>query len=146
MKLSIHKEVATRVPVSGIKRLFDLVCDEEAEPGWESRVNVVFTNDKRLRDLNRQFRSKDATTDVLSFNVDEPEDADGVFGELYISVPFATRQAKGYGGTLREELIRLVCHGLLHLFGYDHEKPKDARRMEQRQEALLDVVTGKVQS
>lgn len=140
MRLCVYKETAVRAPVSGLKRLFESIVDDEAEPDWSSRVNLVFTGDKRVRELNRQFRAKDATTDVLSFTLDGPEETDGTFGEIYISVPFAKRQAEGYGGTLREELLRLFCHGMLHLFGYDHHQAADARRMEGRQEHYLQLV------
>jgi probable rRNA maturation factor len=137
MKLQVHKETAVRTPATRLKTLFDLVAEEEAEPGAKGRVNLVFTDDKRLRKLNREFRSKDKTTDVLSFNIDEPVDSQAIFGEIYISVPFARRQAEGYGGTLTEEILRLFCHGLLHLFGYDHQKPAETKRMEARHEAYL---------
>ena len=137
MKLQVHKETAVRTPATRLKKLFELVTEEEAEPGAAGRVNLVFTDDKRLRKLNRDFRSKDKTTDVLSFNIDEPDDARAVFGEIYISVPFARRQAGGYGGTLNEEILRLFCHGLLHLYGYDHQKPAETKTMEQRHEEYL---------
>ena len=140
MRLSVYKETPTRVPISGIRTLFDTVVEDEGDPDWPGRVNLVLTGDKRLQELNRQFRAKDRPTDVLSFNIDPP-DEDGVFGEIYISVPYASRQAADYGGTLREEYLRLFCHGLLHLFGYDHMKKADAARMEKRQETLLNSLT-----
>lgn len=137
MKLQVHKETAVRTPATRLRKIFDLVTEEEAEPGAAGRVNLVFTDDKRLRSLNRDFRSKDKTTDVLSFNIDDPDNPRAVFGEIYISVPFARRQAEGYGGTLTEEILRLFCHGLLHLFGYDHQKPTETTKMERRHERYL---------
>jgi probable rRNA maturation factor len=138
LKLRIHKETSVRIPVTRIHRLFEIVVEEEAEPDSSGQVNLIFTDDDRLRELNRQFRSKDKTTDVLSFNIDEPVSPQAVLGELYISVPFARRQAEGYGGTLGEELLRLICHGLLHLFGYDHQMAADTKEMEKRHEYLLN--------
>ncbi|MCP4685368.1 MAG: rRNA maturation RNase YbeY [bacterium] len=138
LKLSIHKEVSIRVPATRIKRLFDLVAEEEAAIGACGHVNLVFTDDNRLRLLNREFRSRDKTTDVLSFNIDEPDDPEAVLGEIYISVPFARRQAEGYGGTAAGEFLRLICHGLLHLFGYDHQGEADSRAMERRHEHFLN--------
>ncbi|MBD3258255.1 rRNA maturation RNase YbeY [candidate division GN15 bacterium] len=137
VKLVVHKEVGTRVPITRLKGLFEMITDDEADPDWRSQVNLVFTTDDHLRDLNREFRAKNSATDVLSFNVDPPEETGGVFGEIYISVPFAQRQATDYGGTQTEEFLRLFCHGLLHLFGYDHQQATDARRMEQRQKRYL---------
>lgn len=138
MKLRIHKETSVRVPAARIHRLFDMVVGEEAPSGAAGRVNLVFTDDKRLRRLNREFRAKDKATDVLSFNIDEPDSPTAVFGEIYISVPFARRQAEGYGGTFNEEALRLFCHGLLHLFGYDHQTDADSKAMEQRHRRFLD--------
>jgi len=137
MRLQVHKEAAVRAPATRLHKLFDLVTEEEAEPGAAGRVNLVFTDDQRLRQLNREFRSKDQTTDVLSFNIDEPDNPRAIFGEIYISVPFAHRQAEGYGANLSEEILRLFCHGLLHLFGYDHHRPSETREMERRHEHYL---------
>lgn len=143
MRLKIFKESAVRAPVSGLTRLFELIIKDEARPHWSGVINVVFTDNRRIRQLNRQFRSRDVATDVLSFTIDEPDDSDGVYGEIYISVPFARKQADSYQGNLREEILRLFCHGMLHLFGYDHEKSSDARRMSSREESYLRLVTGK---
>jgi probable rRNA maturation factor len=118
-------------------RLFDMIAGEEADNRAQGLVNLVFTDDKRMRRLNRDFRSKDSSTDVLSFNIDEPDDPQAVFGEVYVSVPTARRQAGAYGGTLSEELLRLFCHGLLHLFGFDHHTPADSRQMEQRHDRFM---------
>ncbi len=137
MKLLMHKEVSTRVPASAINRLFDLVADDEGSPDWPGQVNLVFTTDARIKKLNCDYRAKDKATDVLSFNIDPPQEPDGVFGEIYISVPYALRQAKDYGGGIWEELLRLSCHGFLHLFGYDHMNDKDARTMFDKQDAYL---------
>jgi len=77
------------------------------------------------------------STDVLSFNIDLPEDTGNIFGEIYISVPTATRQAKRAGHSVLREYLRLSCHGLLHLFGYDHEKQSDAAVMLKRENHFL---------
>ncbi len=138
MKLRIHKETSIRIPVTRIHRLFDMVVEEEAEPDSSGQVNLIFSGDDRLRQLNREFRSKDKTTDVLSFNIDEPESPQSIFGEIYVSVPFARRQAEGYGGVLGEEFLRLICHGLLHLFGHDHQTASDTKEMEERHDFLLN--------
>jgi probable rRNA maturation factor len=61
----------------------------------------------------------------------------GVLGDVYISTEQAREQAREYGVTFEEEMARLVVHGVLHLAGYDHEKPEEARRMRSREEAHL---------
>ncbi len=136
MRLHLFKETDVRLPRKKLEALFAAVTGEEAAHG-AADVNVVFTTDPALRKLNKQFRQIDRPTDVLSFNIDDADDAGGTFGEIYISVPTAQRQAADYGAPLAEELVRLTCHGLLHLFGYDHHREDDAARMKAREEHFL---------
>ncbi len=88
-------------------------------------VAVVFIGDKKMCELNRQYRGKNKTTNVLSFHGDGTD-----LGDIFISMPEAKREAKKYGWTLRYEIARLALHGFLHLLGYDHEKEGEARKME----------------
>ena len=84
----------------------------------DSSVTVAFVSDKKIRELNRQFRQIDKATDVLSFPGDS---SDGEMGDIAISIETAARQAKQSGLTLDGEIAQLLLHGLLHLSGYDHE-------------------------
>lgn len=68
--------------------------------------------------MNRRFRERHAPTDVLAFDFEEED----FLGEVYISLDRAREQAKEYGVDEKEELRRLVVHGLLHLLGYNHEE------------------------
>ena len=92
-------------------------------------VNVTFSDNEQIRELNRQFRNKDKSTDVLSFPLGE----DGVFdlnpetgclqlGDIVISMETAIEQANTYGHTLEREVAFLTVHSMLHLLGYDHEQ------------------------
>ena len=88
-----------------------------------SGFTVAFVSDRAMRELNRMWRHKSGTTDVLSFPAeqDEFEKAEGArLGDVVISVEQAARQAKENGLTLDEEIAQLILHGLLHLCGYDH--------------------------
>ena len=78
---------------------------------------MALVPDARVRALNRQYRRKDAPTDVLSF----PADEKGQLGDVVIAVGVARRQARQAGHSLQTELRVLALHGLLHLLGYDHE-------------------------
>lgn len=141
MKLVTFKETPIRLPRSRIRKLFEMIVEEEADPEWPAQVNLVLTTDSRVRQLNREFRAKDMATDVLSFNVDAPEQKDGVFGEIYIATPYVRRQAAKVGRTHNEELLLLICHGLLHLLGHDHSEEAEAKKMEARQTYFLDRLT-----
>jgi probable rRNA maturation factor len=97
------------------------------------QVTVLLTTDESIRQLNRRFRGKNKSTDVLSFPADGPA-ADGIAGDLAISVPTAQNQAREQGHRLITEIKVLILHGLLHLAGYDHEIDNGQMR---RREALL---------
>jgi probable rRNA maturation factor len=103
-------------------------------PGEAQGVTIAFVSDRAMRELNRLWRHKQGTTDVLSFPVeqDEFEKAEGAsLGDVVISVEQAARQAKENGLTLDEEIAQLILHGLLHLCGYDHATDKgEMNRLE----------------
>ena len=80
-------------------------------------LSIAIVSDRRMRALNRQFRGKDAVTDVLSF----PSDERGFMGDIVVASGMAARQAKEAGHSVQTELKVLALHGLLHLLGYDHE-------------------------
>ena len=107
----------------------------------EAELSVLFVGDRAMRTLNRQYRGKDRTTDVLSFSLREGR-FKGVqpdmLGDIVIAVPVARQQALDAGLTLQQELERLLVHGLLHLLGYDHERSAtDARNMRIKEQNLL---------
>ena len=86
-------------------------------------VTVAFVSDRAMRELNRLWRHKRGTTDVLSFPVeqDEFEKVEGAsLGDVVISVEQAARQASENQLTLEQEIAQLILHGLIHLCGYDH--------------------------
>ena len=83
----------------------------------ESSATIAFVSDKRIRELNRQFRGVYKATDVLSFPAEETLN----LGDIAVSVDTAAAQAKENGLTLDGEIAQLILHGLLHLCGYDHE-------------------------
>jgi probable rRNA maturation factor len=98
-----------------------------------SSATLVFTDDDEIRTLNRDYRRHDRATDVLSFHLqelggaDDPAGDGAELGDIVISVETARRRA--HGRRLPGELERLAIHGLCHLFGYDHERPAQARVM-----------------
>lgn len=106
-------------------------------------VTVAFVSDRAMRELNRMWRHKRATTDVLSFpaNQDEFERLEGVsLGDVVISVAQAARQAKENGLSLDEEIAQLILHGLLHLCGYDHATDDgEMNRLELRLRKKLGI-------
>jgi probable rRNA maturation factor len=94
-------------------------CPAKHAASW----SVCLVSDRRIRELNREFRARDQATDVLSFPDDDQPDPDGTryLGDVVISVATAERQAGEAGHSLDEELQILALHGYLHLMGHDHE-------------------------
>jgi len=106
-------------------------------------VTVAFVSDRAMRELNRMWRHKRGTTDVLSFPAgqDEFERVEGsTLGDVVISVEQAARQAAEHGLEFEEEVAQLILHGLLHLCGYDHETDTgEMNRLELRLRRRLGI-------
>lgn len=117
----------------------------EREVRWLARrllrrrvVSLAFVEDAEIRRLNRQFLGRDRATDVLAFRLDGGFPvAGGFFGEVVVSAETAAREARRRGIPPREELLRYVTHGILHLLGYDDRLPRQRVRMWNRQEREL---------
>lgn len=110
-------------------------------------VNVLLTTSGDLRALNRRFRGKDRTTDVLSFPSPEAIRRPGrVAGELAISLDMARENAAHLGHSVAEEVKILVLHGILHLAGFDHERDNgEMARAESRLRQKLNLNTGLIE-
>ncbi len=103
----------------------------------DAELSVVLVDDRAMRRLNRRWRGVDRSTDVLSFPLSEPAGGGPLLGDVVISLETAERRARAEGRPLRTELERYLAHGVLHLLGYDHERPEDARRMAEAEERLV---------
>lgn len=122
---------------------------EGIAPPYE--VSLVFTDSDTVQRLNRDYRGVDAPTDVIAFHMLSQKETspafilppDGVtrLGEVIISYPQAVEQAKEQGHSVNKELALLIIHGILHLLGYDHEKPEEEAKMRAREKELLEKVS-----
>jgi len=108
-----------------------------AAPHVRGDVTLVLTGDEAVRRLNKRYRGKDRATDVLSFGLGDGRQRGEPFGDIVISVDAARRQAREYGATTRQEIVRLAVHGALHLCGYDHHERREAARMHGLTRRLL---------
>lgn len=102
----------------------------------ELEINIV--GDKAIKDLNFRYRGKNKVTDVLSFAWQEDKKVRTKYlGQIYICYPQIERQAKEFKVKPREEFVRMLAHGFLHIIGYDHIKKKEAEKMFKIQEAIV---------
>lgn len=93
---------------------------------------ILLAGDSKLRALNFDFRGKDKPTNVLSFSA-----GDGYAGDIAIAYGVTRQEAKDAGKDFADHASHLVVHGVLHLAGYDHERPKDAKVMEPLEVKIL---------
>ena len=122
-----------------------LGCHEDAE------LSILLTDNEGIRALNRRYLDRDRPTDVLSFPMWDfnselrTPNSELILGDVVISIEKARKQAEELGVTMDEELSRLLVHGILHLFGFDHEKSsKEAQRMKKEEERLLKITKCKL--
>jgi rRNA maturation RNase YbeY len=108
----------------------------------QAELSLELVGDRRMRRLNRRYRKKDRTTDVLAFPMRESHNpCPMLLGDVVISVPTAIRQAKESGRSVGDELAALLVHGVLHLCGYDHERSaREAVRMRRRETAIVKML------
>ncbi len=142
-----NRQKAVKIP-TGMNLLIRRCChavlvNEKFEGSAE--VSVSFVTNEEIHQLNKQYREKDAPTDVLSFPLGE----NGVYdinestgakllGDIVISVEKAVEQAASFGHTLQREMAFLTVHSMFHLLGYDHEKGGlEAVIMREKEEKVL---------
>jgi len=113
-----------------------------------AEISVTVVDDQKIREINREYRNKDAVTDVISFALEddedifmtldmEEEDIPRDLGDIFLSYDKAVEQAEEYGHSVDRELGFLLVHGFLHLNGYDHMTEADEKEMFSLQEEIL---------
>ena len=137
-RLGVEVVTSEGVRAPGLRRWLADVAPARAR----GTVTVAIVPDARVRALNREYRRKDTSTDVLSF----PSEERGHLGDVVIAAGVARRQARDAGHSLQTELRVLALHGLLHLLGYDHERD-DGRmaRLERRLRREGGLVEGLIE-
>ena len=145
--------------------------EDKIEPGWfravaertlsiqyaqaNSEVGLVITGDEKVKELNKTYRGKDETTDVLAFYMTPgaswlksaekdafatPPDDILRLGEVIISYPKAVKQAQEHSHSVKKELVTLIIHGILHLIGYDHQEKNEEKEMKAREEEIIKTM------
>ena len=113
-----------------------------------SEIDVTIVDDEMIKEMNREFRNIDSSTDVLSFPLGEngvfdknPETDAFMLGDIVISYEHAEKQADLYGHSLEREIAFLTVHSMLHLLGYDHVNGGiEQATMREKEEAILELL------
>ncbi|MEK9132562.1 MAG: rRNA maturation RNase YbeY [Patescibacteria group bacterium] len=100
-------------------------------------IELTLVSKKEITELNKKYRGKNKPTDVISISFFDKKTGDNFAGEIFICLEFAKWQAKEMGHSLQAELMFLFIHGLLHLFGYDHQKPAASKLMERLTDKMM---------
>ena len=115
-----------------IKKFIEKVIREEKRiPG---DLNFIFTGDERITEINKSFLNHDYNTDVISFDNNRGKE---INGDIYISIDSVRDNSKTYHVRLREELIRVMIHGILHLCGYEDDRIEKKEEMFLKQENFV---------
>ena len=128
MEILVAKEHGIRLPkklliTTAKVALQKINCDD-------AQINICLVKDSTIKKLNKFYRGKNYATDVLSFEIPSnfPKQSKATCaGDIIISIETASKNAKNDGRTLNAELKELLVHGILHLYGYDHEKVTKAK-------------------
>ena len=111
----------------------------------EKELSILFTDDKRIADLNNRYLGRKGPTNVLAFPMKDgstPGFKSPMLGDVVISIGAARRESEVFEEDLEHTIDRLLIHGLLHLLGYDHEKSdSEAERMENEEKRLISLIT-----
>ncbi len=136
-----------------------IACRDYLSLDDEIEVSVLLTDNESIHELNRENRGIDRPTDVLSFplltfekagdpdtikdeecDIFNPDTGDMMLGDIVISVDKVREQAKEYGHSEKRELLFLVAHSMLHLYGFDHMEDDEREEMERMQREILDSI------
>ena len=127
-----------------VKKCFE----EEGLDNIKIYINIILTNPEEIKRINKEYRSIDKETDVLSFPMFQKEEIEGlikkkenivtdILGDVVISIPRVYEQAEEYNHSFERELSYMVVHGFYHLMGYDHMEEEEKKIMRQKEENVL---------
>lgn len=112
------------------KILLSIIQKEKKKAG---KINFIFSNDKLLHTLNKKFLKHNMLTDIIAFQYSFSE----ITADIYISIPRVKENAKNFNVSFKNELHRVMIHGILHLCGYKDKKKHDKNKMNKAEDKYL---------
>ena len=132
--LSVVSESGMKINKTNVHKLVSLI---KKELGFVlEQLQIVFVNSEGIKNINVEFLKHDYSTDIITFSYSEEKMK--FDGEIYISVEDAKENAKKFGVSLNNEIIRLIIHGILHLLGYNDIDKKEKAVMKKMENKLVD--------
>lgn len=147
MKLIINNETNEDINIKNdLEKVIKEVLDVEKVDQEKCEVSLSFVDEEKIRQLNKDFRSIDRVTDVLSFPIEDffNEDRENILekpylmlGDVVICLDVARKQADDLGHSFEREVMYLTCHSILHLLGYDHIEDDDKKIMRAKEKEVM---------
>lgn len=123
---------------SAVSTVVEDILKQEKKKDYRDdfEISINFVNDRRIRQINKEYLNEDCFTDVISFAMTEGEGAEfcpQLLGDVFISIDTAKRQAKMYGSSFADELLLYLVHGVLHILSYDDIDPEKRKIMKKKE-------------
>ena len=140
--MSLYISYSTNFPISDsleekLNKALSYIFKEEGIT--DSSINLKILTDEDIKELNKKFRNKNTTTNVLSFsNEDVSKSITGNLGDIAISYEFVKRESKEHKKNFDDHMIHMLVHGIYHILGFDHENDEMADIMEIKEVELLE--------
>ncbi len=149
MKIELINDHYKKIPEpfrkKEIKKLIDTVLEKIGSEGFENgQINIKYTSEEEIKMLNEKFYNKEGVTNVLAFanNQETPENKDKLVGEIAVCISQIEREAILYKKAVETRLKHMIVHGVLHLFGFDHQKKGEQKEMEQVEDDIINSCLG----
>jgi len=130
------------MPLKKIRRTVEVILDALDCPDGE--ISILIVDDPQIEKLNRKYLNRTGPTNVIAFSMREGEFSHlspQLLGDVVISTDTAAKEAQNSGMSMEQRFTELLVHGILHLFGYDHENSEqNARKMEKKSQELLKLI------
>jgi rRNA maturation RNase YbeY len=135
--IEIFNTSGLEIPVTEFEAAFLLKVISEGEECEFSFVEVVFVDEKEIVRINKEFLDRDYITDIISFRYDDNHTNLEIEGTLYCCAQRIAEQAEEYSDSVKEEILRIITHGLIHLVGYDDQSPEEKAEMTRLENKYL---------
>jgi len=138
--IEINNLTTSSVDKKSLEKIAQAILKDESVQSFN--LSIALIGPARMKKLNKQYRGKNRTTDVLAFGSDQKFSSafQKEIGEIVICLQEVKKNAKRFNLSFKKELTRVLIHGILHLLGYDHEISKaEAKKMEEKEEHYLNI-------
>ncbi len=139
--VEVNNLTSVEVDQSLLKKIAKIVLEKEGKKS--NSLSIALVKSKEIKRLNKKYRKKNSVTDVLSFSRKNDiikNDREKLKGEIVLCLEQIKKNAQNFNKKFKNELAWALIHGILHLFGYNHKKEKEAHKMRKKEEYYLSFL------